>query len=238
MKQTPLFSLLILFLFSSSLKAQNWELGLMVGGASYKGDIDVNLKTFAPQLGLSGNIYGRKFITDHFSTRLAFGYAQLSGDEAKHPTTDLWAKRGFVYSGHIMSVSGLAEWRPFNMKQFQPYIFGGLSGVSFDGTTNFNEPNLVMTSEDIAKDKNAKYSKTTVFIPVGGGIHYFVSDGFSVGLEVSFNISWSDHLDGISLITGSKSKDYVSFLNLTFAKVFDGTNRGFSNRSVRCPSFN
>ena len=238
MQRILLLSFLLNFSTLTFLKAQNWELGIMAGAASYRGDISVNLKTFLPQLGFSGGLYGRKFIGDNFSTRLAFTYSQLSGNEAKYPTTDLWARRGFAYSGHIMGVNGAIEWRPLGKTALQPYLLGNIGGVSFDGQTTYNEPNTVISAEDITKDKNAIYSKKTVFLGTGGGLQYFINEDISIGLELTLHISLSDHLDGIALITGSKSKDFVTMGSFTIAKVFSGNGRGMSSRNVRCPSFN
>jgi hypothetical protein len=239
MKKTNTFLLFFVLFSIQTLQAQTWSLGLAAGGTSYNGDMSINLNTFAPQMRPALGLLARFYIADQFVIRGQVNGARLYADEKKYPTKELWEKRGFNFQSQIVELNAVAEWRPFK-NAFQPYIYGGMGGMMFDSQTFYNEPNSVISSEDIAKDKKASYAHTMVIFPVGAGFEYLFNEDFSIGLDLSSRISTSDYIDGLSKLTGSKSKDSYFIGTITFSKLFDSSNFGnrrMSNRKVGCPTF-
>jgi hypothetical protein len=235
-------SLVVLFLFSFSwAQAQNWELGIFGGGASYKGDIDINLRTVAPQMRFSGGLFARKFITPHLSARAQFNLAYFYADEKKYPIKESWAERGFNFNSRVLELAVLGEWRPFKGK-IQPYVFWGVSLINFRSQTFYNEPNLSVSSEEIMKDKLAVYPSYAFLFPIGGGIEFFLGDDFSLGLELGGRVSQTDYVDGIRRLKGSMGSDYFFIGGITVSKVFSGDSMGHrrSGRgrgAMACPTF-
>jgi hypothetical protein len=119
------------------------------------------------------------------------------------------------------------DYRPNRVKRFTwtPYVFGGVgmafhNPVSGKGANQFNlidegiefkklvlknnpsNSNSVDVEEfqevDLVDSKNSKYySKSTIIIPFGAGVKWYVKNGFSVGLEVNYRYTFSDFLDGV-----------------------------------------
>lgn len=225
--------------FFVAAQAQKWEVGILAGGAVYSGDIEINLKTVLPQLRPAIGLYGRLFLNDHFVVRGQLTGLRLYADEMKYPTDSLWKERGFNFKSQIAEVSAIAEWRPFT-GFVQPYLYAGISAVMFKSKTFYNEPNTVIASEEIAKDKNAIPPKAMPTFPIGGGLAFLLDNGFTIGLDMGMRPFSGDYLDGLSQQNGSQKKDFYFVGGLTFAKTFGGSssgNRRMGNRKVGCPTF-
>lgn len=93
------------------------------------------------------------------------------------------------------------------------YVFGGFGGLSYKVKPN---------------DKLAPFvtnpSGFTPVIPLGVGVNLFYSSIFSLGVELSGMVTFSDNIDGYSSIY-SKSNDMYHFLNFTLTyKIRTGDN--------------
>ncbi len=230
---------LFFFFFVVTVQAQKYEIGILAGGAAYSGDIQNSVKTFLPQLRPAIGIYGRLFLNDHFAVRGQIIGLRLYADEKKYPTAPIWEERGFSFKSQIAEFNMNIEWRPFK-GSFQPYIYAGGSAIMFESKTFYNEPNTVIPSEEIAKDKKAIPPKAMFFSSIGGGLQFFLDNGFSIGGDMGLRPFSGDYLDGLSQQAGSTSKDYYVIASLTFAKTFGDSssgNRRMNNRKVGCPTF-
>lgn len=119
------------------------------------------------------------------------------------------------------------DYRPNRVKRFTwtPYVFVGVGmafhnpvsgtginrfnlideGIEFrklvlkDNPFNASSSNDLLFEEADLEDKKASkyYSKSTLIIPFGAGVKWYVKNGFSVGLEVNYRYTFSDFLDGV-----------------------------------------
>jgi OmpA-OmpF porin, OOP family len=251
--RTSLFAMILLVAaFMSPISAQNWEVGTTIGGSLYNGDIDVTLQTAKDEVRLGGGIFVRYHINHLFAVRLQGNVGTLFADEKRFGSSEWKKKRGFSFTSPIYEIAILPEIRPIRIGNVEPYGYLGLGLAAFSPTTFYNDPNptadLVRDINDrIAIDKSAKFSKTTLAIPIGAGLQWFVNDRFAIGAEAGGRKTFSDYFDQISITGGATSKDFYFFGGVTFSFLFGGGN-GFSGDwsgnggrkggGVRCPSFN
>ena len=243
------------FLFISThftrVFAQNWEVGTTLGGSLYNGDIDVTAVTAMHEIRFGGGIFVRYHVNNWFGLRLQANAGTLFADEKNFGSSEWKTRRGYSFSSPIYEIAILPQIHPFRLGNFEPYGFLGLAGASFEPTTQYNEPNPTADLEPdiqtrIALDKTATFSRTTLSIPIGGGIQWFANDRFAVGVEFGGRKTFSDYLDKIHASSGGSAKDFYFFGGITLSYFFGGGNgfssdwggrSGWKGGSVSCPKF-
>ncbi len=231
--------------------AQNWEIGTTLGGSLYNGDIDITPKTSVNQVRFGGGIFVRYHVNNWFGIRLQANAGTLFANEKNFGSSEWKTRRGYSFSSPIYEIAVLPQVHPFRFGNLEPYGFVGLAAASFEPTTDYNEPNPTADLEPdigtrIALDKKATFSKTTLAIPIGGGVQWFVSDRFAVGAEFGGRKIFSDYLDKIQASSGGTAKDFYFFGGLTLSYFFGGGNgfsgdwrgnSGWKGGGVSCPKF-
>ena len=230
------------FLSINAAVAQNGEVGLMLGGTAYRGDIEVRPNTVVQQARPFAGGFYRYHSSDSWAFRGQLIFGQLFADEKRFavPSVDNWReRRGVSFTTSIVELAFLPEWRFAHIGNVDLYAFAGVSGFYFKPTVDYNEPNPIIGDKNL--DKTADYSHFSAAIPMGGGIQWLINDRNAIGLEVSGRKTFTDYLDGLSLSANAKVKDYSFFMNLTFS-TFVGNpqrgGRGRGNSNVGCPTFN
>jgi OmpA-OmpF porin, OOP family len=235
------FSLLTFFSVSTSF-SQNAEIGLVLGGTAYRGDIEVRPNTIFPQMRPVAGIFYRYHASNWWAFRGQLLFGQFSADEKRFPvaSVDNWReKRGVSFTTPFLELSILPELRFLTISNVDFYAFGGVGGLYFNPNVNYNEPNPIIGDKNL--DKNADFSKIAFVIPVGGGMQWFINEKTAIGLEVSGRKADTDYIDGLSLSANAKVKDYYFFVNATFSTMIGSPKRGNvgrGRRNVNCPTFN
>ena len=230
------------FLSITAATAQNAEVGLILGGTAYRGDIEVRPNTVLQQTRPFAGGFYRYHATNRWAFRGQLIFGQLFADEKRFsvPSVDNWReKRGVSFTTSILELAILPEWRFASVGNVDFYVFAGVSGFYLKPTVDYNEPNPVIGDKNL--DKTADYSNFSTAIPMGGGIQWLINDRNAIGLELSGRKTFTDYLDGLSLSANAKVKDYAFFLNLTFSTFVGNGKRGGMGRSrgnVGCPTFN
>lgn len=234
------FSLLF-FGLTAVLSAQNSEIGLVLGGSAYRGDIEVRPNTTLQQMRpIAGGFY-RYRATKHIALRAQLLVGQLYADEKRFiiPSVDNWReKRGVSFTTSLVELSILPEWRIFSIGDVDFYAFSGLSGFYFKPNVNYNEPNPIIGDKNL--DKDAQYSNFSWAIPVGGGMQWFMNEKTAIGFELSGRKAYTDFLDGLSLTANAKVKDYYFMANFTVSTLLGHKQRGTNgrgNKNIGCPTF-
>jgi hypothetical protein len=243
------------FLFVSThftpIFAQNWEIGTTLGGSFYNGDMSLTARTVLPQTRFGGGLFVRYHVNNWFGLRLQANAGTLFANEKDFGSSDWKTRRGYSFSSPIYEIALLPQIHPFRWGNFEPYGFIGLAAATFDPTTNYNEPNPTADLEPdiqtrIALDKSAAFSRTTLAIPLGGGVQWFASDRFAVGAEFGGRKTFSDYLDRVQAASGGTAKDFYFFGGITLSYFFGGGNgfssdwggkSGWKGGSVSCPKF-
>lgn len=206
------------FLFlSHHSNAQYNEIGFLVGGSNYKGELSRHLFNTDFIHPAAGFFYRHNW-NRHWSWKLEINYGRISGNDS-FAETPFELDRNLSFYSNVLDVSPLIEFNflPFETGRidypFTPYLFTGISFFYFNpkaelAGNNFELQPLGTEGQGINGKKY--YKRFQVAIPIGGGIK--VSLGrLGIGLQVGARRTYSDYLDDVSttypdmntLLTGS-----------------------------------
>jgi hypothetical protein len=232
---------LLVFLSVSKLHSQDSEVGLLIGGTAFYGDIAVRPETTLPQARPIAGLFYRYHTSDRWAFRGQLAFGQLYADEKRYVIAspdNFRERRGVSFTTFITELSVLPQFRFFNIGNVSFYGFTGFTGFYFKPNVNYNEPNTVIGDKN--PDKEAVYSKLTWAIPGGGGMQWLINDQTALGFEIHGRKTGTDFIDGLSLTTRTNVKDYYFFANFTFSTFIGQAQRGGGGRNRKnmgCPSF-
>jgi opacity protein-like surface antigen len=201
------YSLVLMALLPHICHAQNVQLNLFGGVASYVGDLQGKRITFnqshpAIGLGVSYDLSSKVIV------RTGFTYAVVSGDDKKNNTAKGIEFRNLRFKSAISELHAGVEYNFFelNGKSLTPYVFAGVALYHFNPYTYDNAGNKVFLKplstegQGLAAYPDRKnYNLTQFAIPFGGGIKMQISDNVQIGLEVGLRKLFTDYLDDVSL---------------------------------------
>ncbi len=210
----PIIALLLLTSidgYGQRWKLRRYELDVYMAGVSFHGDIGLADKPianmfngFRPSIGVTP----RFMVSQNVAVALDLGYYMYGGKDeegSSHGRYYSFNSNAFVHgvrgefyfagtgknilSGAVYDKRGMIN----NYNHVFLYLYGGVSGIlskakvkdlNNDGEEPINNPGYY---------NNAVYS--AVF-PVGAGLKFSIDPRWSLGLEVGYNFSLSDKLDG------------------------------------------
>ena len=221
---------------------QKWEVGMMLGAAQYRGDLN-NLGSGEINPGLGAAV--RYHFNDNFALRTSFIGTKISGDDINSKTN---AARNFNFSARVRELSVVGEFdlmgkRRFDKnsfkKTFSPYLLGGLALANILPETNFfqgsaNDPEMIQ------KDKNTNINGALLCLPVGLGFKYDINRDWTFNLEAGYRFTYSDYLDGVSMSANPLNNDGYAFAGVMIAyripAVTDSDGDGIKDQFDKCPS--
>lgn len=221
---------------------QKWEMGIMLGGAQYRGDLNY-MGTKEINAGIGASL--RYHLNDNFALRTSFLSSKISGDDLNSKTNAL---RNFNFSARVRELSILGEFdltgkRRFAnnrfKKTFSPYLFGGIALSNILPETNFflganNDPEMIQ------KDKTTNINGALFCLPVGMGLKYDISKDWTLNLEAGYRFTYSDYLDGVSMSGDPLNKDGYGFAGVMLAYripvVTDSDGDGIKDPFDKCPN--
>jgi len=182
----------LLFSFTFSSFAQQYEIGLMGGGSKYIGDIGKE-DYFLPS-NFGGSLLFKSTINPWMYMRLSFSYMEISGDDSQSNSMGRRI-RNYSFNGNIIEVNMGIEYNflprnPFKKtlkyNRLTPFMFSGISMVNYNGSIT-NNTNLT-----------ADYNGLSWGIPMILGIKYKISEHFLFTFESGARYTFTDNLDGTS----------------------------------------
>ncbi|MEM1216491.1 MAG: DUF6089 family protein [Bacteroidota bacterium] len=223
------------------------EIGLLLGGAAYLGDLEAEdrypnteLLEFTP------SIYAALPIGYRWQVRASLLCAELRGDDRLHPRPE-FIERDFAFDSKLWEGALQLHWEPFAKRRFpaeggykrivSPYLFAGVGFSFFDTNTHFGNPGVDGFSEAIKMDQRAEESPAFV-LPFGGGVRFDLSRRISLGLELGARKTFTDQLDGVSFAGNPDKDDWYVIGGLTLAyrwQVDDYDRDGFLDLVDQCP---
>jgi hypothetical protein len=202
-----LFSILTVIYFTfntNKLYAQRWEIGGLLGGTNYIGDLakDPNLS----QTGVGINLWGRYNLNRHFAYRFGVGFGKIQGDDAQYKSNQL---RGLSFRSNVWELTNIMEFNfePFGLthpknKRSTFYVFSGINLFAFNPQAQYNgkwvDLQPLGTEGQYLDGGKGGYSKISVAIPMGGGIKYKLTPNWIFGFEIGYRKTYTDYLDDVS----------------------------------------
>ncbi len=195
---------LIILFFSQSLiaLAQTWEVGVSAGASGYMGDISpVKIYNFTDPA--FGGLVKRNF-NGYWSAKVGFMQGKIQGDDRKSNNPDQ-LNRNLNFRSDITELSLQLEFNFFNYlpgllpgfgsKRLSPYIFTGVSGVSFNPVTDYNGDEIELRP---LQTEAVEYKKHAISIPYGAGVKYNLKGNWNIIGEIGYRTAFTDYLDDLS----------------------------------------
>jgi hypothetical protein len=203
-----LFFFLALFstVDSQRVFAQKSEIGFLLGGAVYSGDLSpqlINYKFVRPAAGL----FYRYNYTSHWSGKVALFAGTITGDDAAS-SDDFQKNRNLNFTSRLLELTGNIEFNFFEYvtgdrkRSFSPYVFTGLSVFDFNPKTDFNGNSVELKplgteGQNLANPPVKPYSLVQMAIPMGLGIKWSIGPRLNLGLEMGARKTFTNYLDDV-----------------------------------------
>ncbi len=190
--------------------AQRSELGVLVGGAFYLGDINPS-GLFSQTKLVVGGVY-RYNLNTRWAIRGNALWGTVTGDDEK-----LKNPRNLNFRSRISEFSLQAElsFLPYftgsnRNYRFSPYIFGGVALFAFNPQAYYYDDGartgrwvdlapLHTEGQGLSAYPDKKtYNTTQVSLPFGLGFKYSLNSKFCIGLEWGMRKTFTDYLDDVS----------------------------------------
>ena len=220
---------LFIFIVTFQLNAQRNEIGFLVGGSNYIGDVGPT--TYIDPISYGTYSYGilyRNNLSDRFSVRAQISISDIESSDLMNNSADYRKLRGKSFKNNIQEITlGIDfNFTEFDVQdnnfQFSQYVSTGLSYFRYDG---IHYPLGQTTAQS--------YGKSSDFaIPITVGIKSKLLKTLVLGLEVTARHTFTENLDGSyptfenTEIYSEKrfgsglSQDWIVFSGLTLTYVF------------------
>ncbi len=187
--------------------AQRSEVGFMLGGSVYSGDLSpdlINYKFISPAIGA---LYRYNF-DPHWAAKASIFYGSVFADD-KESSEAFQRNRNLSFQSYIIELSGQVEFNFFEYeigdrkRPFTPFIFTGLSLFDFNPVAEYNGDKydlqaLGTEGQNLASATKDEYSLVQLSIPLGLGLKWNVGQKFSLGFEIGARKTFTDYLDDVS----------------------------------------
>ena len=194
-----------IYQFSSAQEQdKSTTISLFTGAINYQGDVNPNSFTLSHSNFAAGIII-RKPLNRWFTLRAGATMGKIEAADQwnreylKPRNLSFATTMKEAYIGLEITVLDMSAGR------FTPYLYGGIAVFHFNpwtldntGTKTYLKP-LSTEGQGLSQYPEKKtYNLTQLCLPLGGGIKFAVSDGLSVGLELSQRKSFTDYIDDVS----------------------------------------
>lgn len=188
---------IILCCFAQLSFAQSWEIGAMLGGSNYHGDVAYNI---VPQeTHLSGGAFFKYNLNETWAVRPTVSYLKISGADSNFSEYKL---RNLSFRNNIYEFSSVME---FNFKPFSnKTIHDKTTAYALLGLAVFvHKPEAMLNDEWIELrpllTENQRYKLLQISVPMGVGVKHALSSNILVGFEAGWRKTFTDYLDDVSM---------------------------------------
>lgn len=180
------------FVMPKNLSSQIIEVGATGGASYYIGDINPSKHFLQSELAYGGSL--RYYQNLRWAFRLQYSRFNLtSSDEV----AAFRPERNLAFQSKVDDVAFIAEfnffdyWTGSNRDIITPYIFAGVSFLSFNSTDFHGNALQPQHNEGVA------YETYSWSIPFGLGVKYSISKRFGATLEWRMHKAFTDYIDDI-----------------------------------------
>jgi hypothetical protein len=190
------------------LAAQDMEVGPMVGGAYYIGDLNPSKHFINTQIMYGGLI--RYDYDMRWAFRLALTMGKIRGSSAQ---SSFLPDNQLNFSSNITDFSGVVEFNFFpyfigsKYNLITPYIYAGIGGFFFEPVSGGHRLRAMGTEgQNVGYDGRKPYSNFGIGIPLGIGVKFSVARYIGLSAFWELHKTFTDYLDDVSqtyYLTGS-----------------------------------
>lgn len=191
--------------------SQAWEVGVMLGGSNYSGDLSPTPVVFKET-----NIAGGGFVKYNVNKTITFKgnayYGTISGSDANAERQQN-RERNLSFRSRVLEIGINGELNlhgyEVGSKRYRtaPYLFGGLAIFKFDPEAYFADTKEWIRLQPLGTEGQGttlfndrkKYALTQVCIPFGLGLKHNFIGNWTVGAELGWRKTFTDYLDDVSL---------------------------------------
>lgn len=205
LRMAKYLAVLLLTLMCLTTRAQTWEIGGLVGGAGYMGDLNQhNPFKFS---GLGGGITVKRNFNPYWGVKVGFNYGVIRGaDSLSNNNSDYNRNLSFNTSMTEISLMGefnFMEYVPSVSKNmFTPYVFAGIASTQYTPKATYQGQSYELR---LLETEGKAYKNSTIAAPFGIGFKYNVAGRVSLGLELGYRVAFTDYLDDVSGLYADKA---------------------------------
>jgi len=224
--------LLITYLISNKVSAQNVNFGISFGIPYYIGELNPStpvLNKVNPSIG----VFYRKNFNKRYALKTGINYIKLGASDS-FSSNDFSRFRNLSFSSNAIEGFSTLEFNfiPYQINNqatssFTPYVFIG-AAILFKINLNLE------TNDNTIETPSSVGSSTHAAIPFGMGMKFNFVNNLGVSIEWGLRRTFTDRLDGLPdtfnniQIGDSQNKDWYSLIGITL-------NYKILTQSDRCP---
>lgn len=211
--------LLIGFFFVQGT-AQTLDLGVIVGGSNYQGDLaSSEFSVLQEQINTAFGGFLRYNFNDQLSLKLQILSTELEADDSRS-TIDALRQRNLRFFTPLLDASLRLEWHPLETifgvdGAVSPYIAGGGSFFTFNPQATYQgsvfelQPLRTEGQGLMAYPERPRYELYNFSALLGIGIEFRLGEDVKLAIELSGHSTFTDYLDDVSTT-------YVDYNSLLF----------------------
>lgn len=209
-------SVLLILLTVLTVQSQTYEVGVMVGGSNYIGDIGNTAYINPNNLALGGIVKWNR--STRHSFRASFLYAKIEGDDAESKNSRR-EQRGYSFKNSIKEASIGLEYTFWDYDVHSgkfistPYLYTGLTSFIYDAS-GVVDKGFGAGMDDGTKKKEGIETGINISIPMVLGYKARISPNVFMGFEIGARYTFSDNLDGSSRATKKNPNPKGQFGNI------------------------
>ncbi len=190
------------------VKAQQIEIGMLLGTSHYIGDLSDEKINFSNTY-FAASLFGRYNFSNKVAIKGMVAYGRISGDDKQ--SNLLTSKlRNLNFYSDIYEFSLHFEYnllkndlRNLHSRPFIPYVFGGIGVFKFnpktelEGSTYELQPLKTEGQGSTVYNDLKQYNLTEISFPFGAGFRTRISDAFYIGFETGLRFTTTNYLDDV-----------------------------------------
>jgi hypothetical protein len=213
MKQYTGALALMAFLWSFSVNAQlskknkSHELGMMMGGGYYIGELNPHNKNMFRNSSISGGLSYRNNLTRRLGIKLSAIYGNVEYWDKN--SSDPWmVNRNLNFRNRFYEFSAVGEVNYFDYQMnskdwISPYLFGGIAYYMMnpEGYVQGSWITLqTMATEGQGTNTGNQYRLNSISMPFGAGLKVNIKGALGFSLEWGIRKTWTDYFDDVSTV--------------------------------------
>jgi len=205
------FYICVVFIVSGSyvLSAQKgYEVGGWLGTSVYHGDLNPEINFASP--GFAGGLIGRYNFNSRVCFKTSVNYGFVKGND-QNSKNNFNRNRNLSFQSHIIDLSPVIEFNFMDYvhgsrtKYFTPYLLGGANLFYFNPTTKLDGERYALRDFGTEGQQVGKsYGPFHAGLILGVGFKWDINYDFSINIEWSTRLLFTDYLDDVSTVYPDK----------------------------------